>query len=390
MATTTNYTSMAYIEESVEGETPATPEFQLLPTTGGSPVSNITTAVSEVIRPDRQTDDLTITDSEVGGEINYELSYEPYKPLMIALLQNDTSGSISVAAASVDGVDFTKISSAGVEGLVSIGDVFRVSSALDDAIDGFYTCTDNSVADEITIYPAMASTMTAQSDVEITATEVIVNGANTPKSYTFKKTALSDAVTNLWYYRGIKISSMNWNFATGSILNGTFSVMGRTEEATITPIAGQQPDLPVADYSIMNSVTSIGTIYLEGVSLGTCSFESLDLNYDNQVTSAKSIGTLGACDNASYSVQITGSVSVFFKDLSLYNKFLDAEAFGVTIILEDGDENSIGINMPKCKFESLDTPIDGKDNFLKQSGSFRALREATDNYMFKLSFIDKL
>jgi len=44
--------------------------------------------------------------------------------------------------------------------------------------------------------------------------------------------------------------------------------------------------------------------------------------------------------------------------------------------------------MPKCKFESLDTPIAGKDSFLMQSGSFKALRDATSNYMIKLTRID--
>lgn len=389
MAVTTNYTGISYIEEVTEGETPATPAFQLLPTTGGSPVSNISTAVSEVIRADRQTDDLVVVDSEVGGELNYELSYEPYTPLMLALLQNDTSGTIAISGASVDGVDFTTVSDAGIEALVEIGDVFRLSSALDSAIDGIYTCTDNSVADEITIYPAMSDAMTAQTDIAVDSDSITKNGADAPKTYTFRKTAVNDGTYSYWYYRGIKISTMNWNFATGSILNGNFSVMGLTEEATGTPIVGETEDA-VADYAIMNAVSSVGTIYLEGVSLGTCSFQSLDLTYDNQITAAKSIGVLGACETASYSVQITGNVEVYFQDLSLYNKFLNAQSFGVTIILTDGDGNSIGMSMPKCKFETLDTPISGKDQFLMQSGSFRALRDATDDYMFKLSLVDKL
>jgi len=390
MAVTTNYTGIAYIEEVVEGETPATPQFQILPTTGGSPVSNISTAVSEVIRADRQTDDLVVVDSEVGGELNYELSYEPYKPFMKALLQQDTIGTIAVAAAEVDGIDFGVVSKTGIEALVEIGDVFRLSSVLDGAIDGVYTCTDNSVPGEISIYPDMPITMTAQTDIAIDADEILTNGANAPKTYTFKKTADNNGTLSYWYYRGIKISTMNWNFATGSILNGTFNVLGLTEEAVGTPIVGEQTDINVADYSIMNAVSSVGAIYLEGVSLGTCSFQSLDLSYDNQITAAKSISVLGACETASYSVQITGNVEVYFKDLSLYNKFLNAESFGVTIILTDGDGNSIGMSMPKCKFETLDTPISGKDQFLMQSGSFRALRDATDDYMFKLSLIDKL
>lgn len=389
MAVTTNYTDLSYIEEVTEGTTPANPAFQLLPVTGGGPVSNISTAESEVIRSDRQTDDLVVVDSDVSGEINYELSYEPYKPLLLSLLQNNTISSLAITAASVDGINFDKVSKAGLEGLVGIGDVFRLSSALDSTIDGIYTCIDNSVAGEITIYPSIDSTMTAQIDIVITATTIATNGADKPKSYTLRKTVNNEGTVHYWYYRGMKISTMNFNFATGSILNGSFGTLGLTEEATNTSITGETL-IPVQSYSIMNSVSSIGSIYIEGLNLGTCKFSSLDLTYDNQMQAAKSIGVLGACQTSSYSVQISGNVEVYFQDLSLYNKFLAAQSFGVTIILTDGDGNSIGMNMPKCKFETLDTPISGKDQFLMQSGSFKALRDSTDDYMFKLSLIDKV
>ncbi len=153
--------------------------------------------------------------------------------------------------------------------------------------------------------------------------------------------------------------------------------------------------MEIPAYSIMNSVNSVGTIYLEGVSLGTCSFSSLDLVIDNQTEAAKSIGILGACATASYSLMVTGSVEVFFKDLTLYNKFKGSESFSVTIILDDNASesvigNGIGINMQNCKFETLDTPISGKDAFLKQTGSFKALRDVTNDNMVKVSFIDSV
>ena len=97
----------------------------------------------------------------------------------------------------------------------------------------------------------------------------------------------------------------------------------------------------------------------------------------------------------SYSLMVTGSVEVFFKDLTLYNKFKGSESFSVTIILDDNASesvigNGIGINMQNCKFETLDTPISGKDAFLKQTGSFKALRDVTNDNMVKVSFIDSV
>lgn len=393
MAVTTNYTDIAYIEEVTVGTTPATPTFQLLPTTGGSPVANITTATSEVIRADRQTDDLVVVDADVTGDINYELSYEPYKDLLLALLQQDTVDSnITLAGVSGDaGADATILSATSIHSTVEIGDTFTLTgSATETNVNGLaYTVTDNTTTDEISISPSLDENFVSFADADLDITTRAKNGSDTPKSYTFRKTVDDGTSVYRWYYRGMRISSMNFNFATGSILNGSFSLKGLTEETRTTVLTGETADTAVQEYTIMNSVSSVGTIYLEGVTLGTCSFSSLDLTYDNQIESAKSIGTLGACDTASYSVMITGNVEVYFKDLSLYNKFKNAESFGVSIVLSDGDANAIGINMPKCKFESLDTPVSGKDAFLMQSGSFKALRDATEDYMFKLCLVDK-
>jgi len=392
MAVTTNYTDIAYIEETEVGITPDTPQFQLLPTTGGSPVSNVTTATSEVIRSDRQTDDLVVVDADITGDINYELSYTPYKPFLLALLQQDTIAS-NITLAAVSGsytTDPNILTGTGIEGIVAIGDVFTLTGSVTEVdVNGTaYTMTGSLQADEISISPPLDKNFVDFADAQLDITTISKNGYDEPKSYTFRKTVDDGTSVYRWYYRGVRVSSMNFNFATGSILNGSFSIKGLTEETTDAILAGEQTDLDVETYTIMNSVSSVGTIYFEGVNLGTCSFSSLDLTYDNQIESAKSIGTLGACATSSYSVNITGNVEVYFKDLTLYNKFKDADSFGITIVLSDGDDNAIGINMPKCKFETLDTPISGKDAFLMQSGSFKALRDATEDYMFKLSLVD--
>jgi len=127
MAASTNLTSIAYVKEATTiGETPATPSFQLLPTTGGSPVNNITTTVSEVIRQDRQTDDLIITDGEISGELNYELSYAPYKDFMNSvLMDNTTSRSVALSSASIASATSNLVEVAGIEAAAEIGDVVK-------------------------------------------------------------------------------------------------------------------------------------------------------------------------------------------------------------------------------------------------------------------------
>jgi hypothetical protein len=387
MVASTNLTSLAYDKETVFGETDDTPQFQLLPTTGGSPVNNISTAVSDVIRQDRQTDDLIVVDGDIAGDINYELSYTPYKDFMGSVLMNATTGSISETGITNTGLTNDDIlQKAGLEAIISVGDVFRLASISDPTINGEYTCIATGT-NEVTIFPGTGATGD-ETDVTADATLIQQNGASPLEGYTIRKTADNGGTPYYWYYRGCAINSMNFNFATGSILNGSIGIVGLTEETRLAGLTGEQTDLAIPAYTLMNSVTSIGVIRIGGVTLGTCSFASLDLTIDNQINAAKGIGNLGACDLAAYSLMVTGNTEVYFNNLDLYNKFVDATSFSVTIIVTDTDGNTIGIDMPSCKFETLDTPISGKDAFLMQSGSFKALRDATEDYMIKLSRID--
>lgn len=386
MSASTNLTSLAYDAETVFGTTNATPQFTLLPTTGGSPINNISTAVSEVIRSDRQTDDLVVVDGDVSGDLNYELSYAPYEDFMDSVLMNASSSTISETAIGNDIATDDFLDKASLEAAIEVGDVFHLSSVANSLIDGAYTCIALGT-DQVQIYPG-TGTLSDLTDVVATATKIQTNGNSPIQGYTIRKTADNAGTPYYWYYRGCAVNSMNFNFATGSILNGSIGIVGLTEETRTSVLTGEQADIDTPAYSIMNSVTSVGVIRISGVTLGLCNFASMDLTIDNQINAAKSIGVLGACDLAAYSVQITGSTEVYFANLDLYNKFLDSESFSVTVIVTDTDGNTIGIDMPKCKFETLETPISGKDAFLMQSGSFKALRDATLDYMIKFSRID--
>lgn len=384
MVASTNYTDIAYDKETVFGTTDATPTFTLLPTTGGSPVNNISTAVSEVIRSDRQTDDLVVVDGDVSGELNYELSYAPYKDFVESVLMNTTTRAISLTAVTNNGtIDNTIIGDAGIEGVCLVGDVIRLSSVADSSIDGEYVVTALGT-NEVTVYPATGAT-TALTDLVVASTDIRTNGADPIQGYTIRKKVEDAGTPYYFYYRGCAVNTMSFNFATGSILNGNVGIVGLTEEARTSVLAGETADTATPAYSIMNSVSSVGVINIDGA---TATFASMDITLDNQINAAKAIGTLGAVDLAAFSLMVSANVEVYFSDISLYQKFLDATSFGVTLIMTDTDGNTIGINMPKCKFETLDTPISGKDAFLMQSGSIKALRDATGDYMVKITRID--
>jgi hypothetical protein len=384
----TNYVDFAYIEEVTAGVTPTTPTFQRLPITSVGLADQIDTSVSEVIRSDRQTDDLVVVNSTVGGDCAYELSYAPYKPLLTSLMQATPvvvaiSGATDISA--VNGTSsFDSTTTNFVTGKVAVGFYIKVAGFSESANNGLFKVT--SVSANSIVVDATLADEAAGDSIDMDAT-IVRNGAEAPKSYTFRKQMNAPGGTaSIFYYRGCQVNMMSFNFETGSILNGDMNLVGLTSDGTATAIAGESID-DVPAYSIMNSVSSITNIDISGLPAGV-EFKTLNLSVDNQINQAEAIGTLGAVDLAAFSLQVTADIELYFEDTTVYNLYKNASSFSVAFTLQDTDGNQMVVYLPYCKFEELSEPVDGKDNFLMESGSLRALRDTITNTMVQFSFHD--
>ena len=385
--TSTNRTDISYIEEVTAGTTPATPTMQLLPTTGGAPMSNITNEISQVIRSDRMTDDLVLTDLDVEGEMNYELSYAPYVPLIKAALRG-TTVTVAVSAATdiavVTGSPDTLTSTTTnfiTEGIV-VGMTIKVSGFTEAANNTLYYVSSVSANSlEVETSTTLVNEVAGDSiDIE---SDFTPNGESNLKTYTFLKRVLGITNPAYFYYRGCEINEISMNFETGAILAGNMSIMGLTEEITETEIAGSTYNNPPS-YSLMNSTSSVTNINLGGLT-GTSTFSTLNLMINNNINAAKGIGTLGAVDLAAFTLDVMGEVTLYFESKSLYDFYKASNSFTARFALQDGDGNQIVMALPKCKFENLETPIDGRDNFFMANGTLRGLRDATANHMISMS-----
>jgi len=322
-------------------------------------MSNLTTTVSEVIRADRMIDDLVLTDNEVSGDINYELSYAPYKPLLISLLRdpndpvtNTDITTITATATSAPGAEDGTFAATGIGTAFPAGTYVNINGMTVTALDGVYLVK-SAVADAVTVFTDILVDAGGTGEAHVAR---YVNGAEAADEYLFRKRVVCDTYNSNFFYPSCSISTASFNFETGSILNGAIGVFGTTEDALDdTELAGTEyenseaNDIDVPAYSIMNAVTSVADISLAGLTTGSC-FQNFNLSVDN--------GTQGA------------------------------KSFSVSLALRDGDGNGIAITLPKCKFETLDVPIDGKDNFLTLNGSLRALRDPTGGYMVGFDFMD--
>lgn len=383
----TNIADLAYVKEVTAGTTPATPTFQRLPITGVDLSDNIATKSSEVLRKDRQTDDLIVVDADVNGPIPYELSFAAYKPLMISLLQGGSAvADVSISATDLAAVNSTSQITSSTTDFVSegvvVGCYIQVDGFTESANNGIFKVT-AVTATSITVDGTL--TDEAAGDTVTVGAECYRNGAEVPDSYTFRKGFdVPGGSESIFYYRGCQISAMSMDFSTGEILKGEMTVNGLTAEGTATAITGETIT-DVAAYKLMNSVSSVTEVAVTGLP-ATAFFNTLNLTIDNNANAQKGIGQLGARALANFTLNVTASIELYFEDLTLYNKYKNSTSFTVAFTLEDGDGNIIVVSLPKCKFEELTEPVGGKDEFLMESGSLKALRDTTTNSTIQFDF----
>ncbi len=388
---TTNYSKLAWIEEVTPGQTPVSPAFQELPINSIGLVESIATEVSEAIRSDRMIDDLVIVDSDVGGDNEYELSFKAYKPLMISLLQcaKNPIGIVAIVGATdIQVVNATNSFDSTTTDFVAA----NIAVGMWINVDGFSNSANNELhrvtavtANQVIVDSLISILVDEASGASINIdAETYRNSNAVPESYTFRQSNLVDAVEYIAYYYGQQVSQMTFNFETGAILAGAMMLMGLTAEMTNTPKAGETL-VPVADYRIMNSVSNLALI-VTGLAAGTV-YESFNLTVNNNINPQKGIGTLGAIGLGSFTLEITADMNIYFKDLTAYNAFKNSTGFLSAFQLTDGDGNKIVVTLPNCKFETLESPVPGKDEFFFQTGTVRGLRDPITNCMVQFDFI---
>lgn len=113
----TNRVSLRFVEESVAGTIPATPNWQTMCITGAPTLAAVpNTVISNKIRDDRQISDLILVGTEAAGEIPSEMAFGVADPLTEAAFGSryqvrdgqrlNDKGATEITAATV-GVDFT-------------------------------------------------------------------------------------------------------------------------------------------------------------------------------------------------------------------------------------------------------------------------------------------
>lgn len=193
-------------------------------------------------------------------------------------------------------------------------------------------------------------------------------------SYTIQKHFEDLDVPVFQNFKGCKVGSMNLSFSNGSILTGSFSVMGLTAVAGTAQETGATI-VAAPSTSVMNAVTNLVNIEEDGVT-STMVIKDMTLELNNNLRAQDAIGTLGHVGIALGKCEVKGNISAYFKDLVQYNKFLNNTNFALSFRCQDAANNYYEFTLPKCKFETATIVSGGSDQDIMIEGSYRAIYDS--------------
>jgi hypothetical protein len=120
--------------------------------------------------------------------------------------------------------------------------------------------------------------------------------------------------------------------------------------------------------------THLGGTFMEGgAPIGY--FSSIDLNIDNGSNADEVLGSATPAGYTPGMSKISGTVSAYFPDLALYNKFLNRSGTALQFTLSDGT-NTLDFLLPNVTYTTSKIPVSGQAAVI-QTLQFKAVKDST-------------
>ncbi|MGL4808973.1 MAG: phage tail tube protein, partial [Giesbergeria sp.] len=216
-------------------------------------------------------------------------------------------------------------------------------------------------------------------------TSRLLNGT-TQRSFSLERDH-SDLTDRYVMFRGMVPSKLSLDFQSGSLVTGSMDFMGKDQlvPATSTGFSGGATTASKT-YSIMNAVNGVGNILENGAALSGTYIKSLTLDIDNALRGRDAIGYLGNVEVASGTLSVTGRMSVYFANKTLYEKFINSTATSLAFSAQDPSGNGYVFSLPKVKYNEGTIVAGNKDSDSMVDMGFTALMDTTSgvNYMIAI------
>lgn len=211
------------------------------------------------------------------------------------------------------------------------------------------------------------------------ATDVLKNGT-TLKSFSIEK--YFEGLNKYHTFKGLRVSSMSLDLGAGDMVTGSFSFLGKGI-ATGTSSASTGTPTAANSNSIFNAVDNV-TVLKEGGSTYSDKVMSLSLTVENNLRANQSVGSLEATRIGFGQFNVSGSMSVYFQNQGVFDKFVNGTDSSIEFTLSDGT-NSYNVLIPKVEYTAANVTAGGANSDVMAEVEFTAKYDATNDCTLKIT-----
>ena len=211
------------------------------------------------------------------------------------------------------------------------------------------------------------------------ATDVLKNGT-TLKSFSIEK--YFEGLNKYHTFKGLRVSSMSLDLGAGDMVTGSFAFLGKGI-ATGTSSASTGTPTAANSNSIFNAVDNV-TVLKEGGSTYSDKVMSLSLNVENNLRANQSVGSLEATRIGFGQFNVSGSMSVYFQNQGVFDKFVNGTDSSIEFTLSDGT-NSYNVLIPKVEYTAANVTAGGANSDVMAEVEFTAKYDATNDCTLKIT-----
>lgn len=362
---------------------PENPVMQKVNFTADDLGTTIDTKVSDHIRDDRMTTDLSITGNLTEGGYVFEFQYENTKDdemLAAALFAEQWSTPV---AADIEAGTITLLGAelnlalATEKPTIIDGQRLRLSGTEDN--DGVYSLTVTAAPNIYTMVPAPVADETLPAGAALNGS-MIRNG----KFYQpfFIERGHTD-ISEYFKFIGMSASELMLEFADQTDVTGGYKFMGLLTkvEEIVEPGATY---VPVTNTPVYSTATNIPSVLIDGVVQEGCLVKELSLELTNNLAAKTGLGVLGACETKAHRLEITGSISMYFEDSVMYNRLLNGTPFSLSWVVEDADGQGYAFTLPRIKLDADTINVTGVDDEVMDDATYVATADPVTACMIQI------
>lgn len=180
---------------------------------------------------------------------------------------------------------------------------------------------------------------------------VLVAGIDVP---TFTIESIFNDINRYEVFTGCAVNTLNLQIQTNAMITGTIGFVGQGAAFSQNPLAVEE--IPSLTHSPLDGFS--GELKEGGVPISTIT--SITLNIDNGITTANVLGRDDAAALIPARINVTGTVSAYFGNMDLLNKFIEETESEITVTFGTGGPGSYILRLPRIKYSGGSNPVDGE------------------------------